>query len=217
MNRGGVPQLTVVILAAGFSTRLGRPKALARVRGVSLLRRTAELAAALGPRNLVVVVPPRAPRYRFELRRVTAQVVVNQRRSSGLASSVHRGLGRARWAGAVLFLPVDLANLRLTELLRLVRHWRAAPRRAVARRVAGARRAGIPLILPKWLYPAALGATGDVGLRDVVGRLPAPCLRLLDLPSASDDVDIPVDLASARTARLRVRPTGRDGTRPPSR
>ncbi len=211
-----MPKLTVVILAAGFSTRLGRPKALARVRGTSLLRRTAELAAALAPRALMVVVPPRARRFALELRGLRAQVIVNRRRSQGLASSVRAGTARARWSAAVLFLPVDLANLQFAELVHLVERWRAAPRRAVARRLGGARRGGIPLILPKCLFQLALGAAGDSGLREVLGRLPAGCVALLDLPSARDDVDTAADLAAVRASRLRARAIARGGTRPRS-
>jgi len=205
-----VPKLTVVILAAGFSTRLGRPKALARVRGTSLLRRTAELAAALAPRALMVVVPPRARRFALELRGLRAQVIVNRRRSQGLASSVRAGTARARWSAAVLFLPVDLANLQFAELVHLVERWRAAPR------LGGARRGGIPLILPKCLFQLALGAAGDSGLREVLGRLPAGCVALLDLPSARDDVDTAADLAAVRASRLRARAIARGGTRPRS-
>jgi len=64
MKTGIRPRLPVIILAAGFSSRLGRPKALARVRSLSLLRRTLTLAAQLTPAQIVVVVPPRAARFR---------------------------------------------------------------------------------------------------------------------------------------------------------
>jgi CTP:molybdopterin cytidylyltransferase MocA len=63
---------------------------------------------------------------------------------------------------------------------------------------------GVPLILPRWLYARALEVTGDTGLRDLVNRLPAEQLALVDLPSASFDIDTPEDL---RTARRRLRPT----------
>jgi molybdenum cofactor cytidylyltransferase len=213
MKHRRVPRLTVVILAAGFSTRLGSPKALVRVRGESLLRRTARLAAALQPRTLVIVAPPRAPRYRRELRGLAVQLVVNRARASGLASSVCAGMHSARGSGGVLFLPVDLAKLQLGELVHLVERWCAAPRRAVARRIAGTSRGGIPLLLPKSLHGAARLATGDVGLRDVLGRLPQSAFVLLDLPSAGDDVDTPADLACVRRVRFRSTATARGGTR----
>ena len=76
----------------------------------------------------------------------------------------------------------------------------------IARRIGrqgGAARAGVPLILPRWLYSRALDVTGDIGLRDLIGGLPAPQRVLLDLPSAALDVDTPQDLRAARR-RLRA-------------
>jgi len=92
------------------------------------------------------------------------------------------------------------------DLARLISRWRAARRCVIARRIGrqeGAARAGVPLILPRWLYSRALGVTGDVGLRDLVSGLPAPQRVLLNLPSATLDVDTPQDLRAARR-RLRA-------------
>src|SRR5271155_2813035 len=47
MNAPALPTLRVLILAAGLSRRLGQPKALARVHGVSLIRRLLLLLAPL--------------------------------------------------------------------------------------------------------------------------------------------------------------------------
>ena len=68
MNSCVRPKLRIVVLAAGFSTRLGQSKPLARVRGVSLLGGTIRLLAPLSASRIVVVIPPRAVRVRAELR-----------------------------------------------------------------------------------------------------------------------------------------------------
>jgi CTP:molybdopterin cytidylyltransferase MocA len=99
-----------------------------------------------------------------------------------------------------LLLPVDLAQLKLSELKSLVSRWRAAPGRVFATRIAkaGAEHAGAPLILPVRFFPRALRIEGDVGLRVLVAGLPASARSLVDLPSAHADVDTRRDLASAR-------------------
>ena len=201
MKTGIRPRLPVIILAAGFSSRLGRPKALARVRSVSLLRRTLALAAQLTPAQIVVVVPPRAARYRIEARGMKVQFAVNRRRAAGLSSSVRRGLAEARYSPAVLLLPVDLAALHQRDLSRLISRWRSARRCVIARRVegpGGSAQAGVPLILPHWLYPRARDLIGDRGLREIVNELAPPLRVLLRLPSAARDVDTPQDLRAAR-------------------
>src|SRR5277367_60837 len=127
--------LQIVILAAGYSTRLGRPKALARVRALSLLRRTLTVAAHFAPAKILIVLPQRCPHYRFEARGAGAVLAVNPRRADGLSSSVRCGIARARYAAAVLLLPVDLADLQPRDVSRLISRWRAHPRRVIARRL----------------------------------------------------------------------------------
>ncbi|HME40827.1 MAG TPA: nucleotidyltransferase family protein [Steroidobacteraceae bacterium] len=201
-----------MILAAGFSSRLGRPKALARVRGVSLLRRTVALAARFAPARIIVVLPRRAPRFLIEARGVAAVFAANAQRAKGLSSSVNCGITRARYSGAVILLPVDLPDLKQRDLERLISRWRATPRRVIARCVGrgrapsqggGALHGGAPLILPRWLYARARGVQGDIGLRELVSGLPAAQRVLVSLPSALLDVDTPQDL---RAARRRPRP-----------
>lgn len=203
MNSVTVPQLQFVILAAGFSTRLGSPKALARVHSVSLLRRTLTLAARFAPSRIIAVVPRGAARLRIEARGLHVTFAVNSQRSAGLSSSVRLGIHRARYATAVLLLPVDLVALRKRDVARLIAHWRATPRRVIARSLehGGVPHGGVPLILPRWLYARALAVRGDTGLRSLVAGLSPKERVLLSLPSAAFDVDTPQDLRAARRRR----------------
>jgi len=195
MNAATLRKPQILILAAGFSRRLGFPKALVRVHGRSLLRRTAALMAPFAAK-LIVVVPPRAARYRIELRGLSVTYIANRQRAAGMSSSVRRGLAQARYSPALLVVPVDLVNLRRRDIARLINRWRAARRRVVARSVGAY--GGSPLILPRWLYAPALRIAGDVGLRELVGRLPAEHLVRVSLPSAAEDIDTLPDLRQAR-------------------
>lgn len=189
-------RLQIVILAAGFSTRLGRPKALVRVHGVSLLRRALSAAAMLGASRTTVVIPRNATQYRREAHGMRVNWAVNARRSEGLASSVRLGILTARHSAGILIMPADMANLEGRELKRLAQRWQAAPRCVVARRID--RSGAIPLIVPRRLYGRALAVVGDVGLRDFIGKLPADQRVLVELPSAAADVDTPRDLGNVR-------------------
>jgi CTP:molybdopterin cytidylyltransferase MocA len=196
MNAVYPRKLHIVVLAAGFSARFGGPKPLARVHGVSLLKRTLCVARSLKAAQITVVVPPNAARYRVEARGMKVRFAVNAHRAQGLSSSVRRGIAVARFASAIILLPADLIHLKNRDLFQLVRRWQSAPRRLVARRIdlSGA----TPVILPRWLYSRASTLTGDIGLRGLVGQLPADCRTLVDMPSAAGDVDTPQDLKDAR-------------------
>jgi molybdenum cofactor cytidylyltransferase len=178
MNSDNLPTLGIVLLAAGFSRRLGRPKALVRIRGMGLLERTLAVLAPLAAASIVV-----------------ATFVVNPGRAAGLSSSVRRGLEAARYSSAVLLLPVDLAELRRGDVARLIARWRGSRRAVIARRSGDG--AAAPLILPRRLFRQALAIRGDHGLRDLVRGLGGQ-VTLVDLSSAEADVDTADDLARLR-------------------
>jgi CTP:molybdopterin cytidylyltransferase MocA len=141
-----------------------------------LLRRTLAVVAPFAPAKIIVVLPRRAARYQIEARGFDVVFVANPRRAHGLSTSVHLGIARARYSPALLLLPVDLAMLRGCDVARLISRWRAARRCVIARQVGqrgAAAHGGVPLILPRWLYPRGLAVTGDIGLRELVGGLPS--------------------------------------------
>ena len=201
MNGTPSSGLRVIVLAAGLSSRLGQPKALVRVHGISLLQRTVHLAATLKPSGITVVLPRNAARYRIETRGNRISFAVNLQPARGLSGSVRRGVRAARYSRALLFLPVDLNDLKQRELARLVARWRGSPRHVIARRIG--RRGATPLLLPHWLFARALRIAGDVGLRDLIGQLPDDARVLVDMPSAARDIDTPLEL---KKARRRFRP-----------
>jgi molybdenum cofactor cytidylyltransferase len=196
MINGELSRLRIVVLAAGFSARMGRSKALMKIRGVSLVRRTVAALAPFAVQRIIVVTAPRAWRIRVELRGLPVFFVDNPQRSLGLSTSVVRGLRAARFSGAALLLPMDLAELNPRDIARLIMRWCTAKRRVTARRLGD--RPSTPLILPRWLYPRAREIIGDVGLRTLLAGLPTPHRTLLELPSAVRDIDTPEELGAAR-------------------
>jgi molybdenum cofactor cytidylyltransferase len=189
------PLPAIVVLAAGFSTRLGRPKALAHIHGRTLLQRTAAALARLPQYTVFAVIPPRSP-----LRRAALQAgwrcIENADRAQGLSSSVAHGIEHCRYHPAVLLLPVDLAHLKEKDLQRLLRRWRGNRRCIVARDQAG--RAVIPLILPRRCFGLSRQLRGDAGLQPLIGLQARGTVRRVRLPSAAADIDTAADLHAAR-------------------
>ena len=173
------------------------------MRGVNLLTRCLHVLRPFAPPSRTfVVIPPRCNRYRVGSNGRAATFVVNAARATGLSSSVRCGLRRARHAAAVLLLPVDLVDLDGREVARLIARWRGSRRTLTARHLSGA---ATPLILPRHLCAAALGVTGDTGLRDWVRGLARDSIALVDMPSAAADVDTVADLERARRRRSPAR------------
>ena len=196
------PTLKIVVLAAGLSLRLGKSKALVRIHGMSLLKRTVRLLDGMSKSPIVVVAPPNAARYRVEIMNRPARMLGNRARTAGLASSIHCGLKACKYSSAVLLLPVDLVNLDRRDTRRLIRRWQGHRRRVVARDIGAT--PGSPLVLPKWLYPLRAEVCGDRGLRDALRNLHDGAVSLVAMPSAAVDIDTASDLCNARRSFYRM-------------
>jgi molybdenum cofactor cytidylyltransferase len=194
--------LNILILAAGLSTRLGVPKPLVRIQGITLLRRALLLSASLAPRGIFAVVPSRCSSYRNEATGIRVLFVPNPKRAEGLAGSVRIGIQRARFAGAILILPVDLYALNIRDLRRLLARWRSMPGLCAAARIGT--RGGVPLILPARAFAAAAHLQGDAGFRNLLSSFTPPP-TLVDIPAAGLDIDTRQDLQAARLRRQRPR------------
>lgn len=110
------PPVVAVVLAAGASRRMGRPKGLLEVAGVPLLRAHVEALAGAGL-EVSVVLGAHADSY-LPVLPAGVEVVVNELWSSTeMKHSVALGL---RGKGVVLLTPVDVPPARLETIAALL-------------------------------------------------------------------------------------------------
>jgi molybdenum cofactor cytidylyltransferase len=195
--------LGCVLLAAGGSSRLGRPKQLVRrANRPLLLNALAAARGALGRDDAtVVVLGAGALRLRNLLRRAaprprsdtaSTRVAYNPRWRTGLASSLRVGLDALpRRARAAIVTLVDQPNVDAAALRRLIAAWRKRPHVPAAAHYSG--HAGVPAILPRRLWLAARSLEGDVGARALLRS--AAEVTLVEMPEAELDIDTTEDLA----------------------
>ena len=189
--------LRVVILAAGGSRRLGRPKQFVRIGADSLLRRAARVALALRPAAVLVVTGAHAARAAAELRGLPVTVVRHRGWRTGQAGSLRAGLGRTpRVAGAVLVFAVDQWQLTVADLERLLRARRRG--RPAAALHDGA--PGVPTLWPRAFWPRLRALKGDRGAREL---LRGADVVTVALPHAAADLDTPAALVRLRRTWLR--------------
>lgn len=87
MNRYGI-----IILAAGASSRMGRPKQLLPYQQKSLIRHIVDAALQLRDIYTVVVTGASDEQVRQELRGVAVHICYNDEWKTGMASSIHKGI-----------------------------------------------------------------------------------------------------------------------------
>ena len=184
-----------VVLAAGGSTRLGRPKQLLTRDGETLVHRAARLALASGASRVLVVVGAYEAEIRAAVRDLPVTCLVNARWREGLAGSVRVAADSlAMHAYATLLLTCDQPALDIAHLQALLEASRRAPSGSAATRFGD--RVGIPAVVAPMLLRAALAGQGDRGLRDVLNAVGAGVIAR-DAPDLGVDIDTPDDVAAA--------------------
>lgn len=180
-------KLAAVLLAAGGSTRLGRPKQLLEFQGETLVRRAAHCALEAGFAPLHVVLGARAEEVSGALEGLDLNILRNEAWEEGLASSIRTGVAALPVdAAGALLLVCDQPALHAGLLRSLGELFRADPSRPSACAYGGS--AGIPAILPRDHFPALLALKGDRGAKALLGDA-----QLLPFPGGEADVDTPAD------------------------
>ena len=187
-----------VLLAAGRAERMRGPnKLLARFDGRPLVRRVADALAASRVRSTVVVIGHQAREVASTLHGLGMRVVENPDFATGLASSLKAGVAALPpdAAGAIVAL-ADMPGIRAADIDRLINAFVRAEGAAIVRATHAGKR-GNPVILPRALFSAVAGLSGDTGARHIVETSE---IRVIDVEigeAASLDVDTPEALALA--------------------
>ena len=196
--------IAALVLAAGAGERMGGPKALVELGGVTFLERVVRTCAQAALDEIVVVAGAEAERVEAAAAvlegDVPLRVVRNERWREGRTGSV-----QAAWASCApdahgLVFPVDHPCVRVQTLDAMLGAFGYAARDldvlVPVVSIGGGRRRGHPVILAASVREAALALRPDEPLRDLVRRS-----RILELPVDDEgillDIDAPGDLARA--------------------
>ncbi len=206
--------VSAVVLAAGSGTRLGIPKALAHLEGLTLVELVVETCVRALVDEVVVVTGARAE----EVERLVAvraarstdvplRAVRNRRWSQGRMGSVQAGWKACPPGAHALIFPVDhpaVSASTVETLLGTFGHATGQPRVVVPTvGTPEGHRRGHPILLAAALREEALECAEAAPLHDLVRRHP-----VLEVPVDDEgiiiNVDTPQDLERARLARARV-------------
>ena len=181
-----------ILLAAGASTRMGRPKQLLPWAGQPLVRHLAEQALASQLAGLIVVLGASSEVVQpllADLPRMT--IVTNAAYQSGQASSLRCGVAALPAdAVAALVLLVDQPLIAQPLLDQLIAAYHAEPSAALVPTYQGQR--GNPVMLGRELFPALSELTGDQGARPLLANYAAHIREIaLEDPAVIRDADTP--------------------------
>lgn len=164
-----MPGTGAVILAAGGSSRLGRPKQLLQFAGQTLLARSVATALGAGCEPVVVVLGAQFDRIHPHLSMLAVTAVHNPQWQKGIGTSIRCGMG-ALLAGParpdeVVMMLCDQPLVDSPAVARLLRAYRASGRTIAVSVHAGT--PGPPVILSADFFPELLALGDDQGAKAI--------------------------------------------------
>jgi molybdenum cofactor cytidylyltransferase len=165
-------QVVGIVLGAGISRRLGRPKQTLPLGDTTLLGWTVRAAESSGVDRVVVVVG--ASPAAFDHGR--AEVVRNTAYGTGCASSLLTGLDAAGDADAIVMLLGDMPGVSALVIDQVVTSWRSSPSWAAVTAYAEGR-LGHPFVFSADAFETLRGLHGDKAVWKVVDHSPPTQVR----------------------------------------
>lgn len=187
--------VALLLLAAGASTRMGRPKQLLPYHGRTLLRHAAETAVASGCAPIVLVTGALHEELLPEVAGLPIQVVPNPAWETGMASSIRAGLMAVAeaWPSAVLIMLCDQPLVTPALLRQLMQQQLQTHVPIVA--AAYGDTLGVPAVFDQSILPELLKLPGAQGANRLIAGLGAAVGRV-SFPAGLLDVDTPAQYAA---------------------
>jgi CTP:molybdopterin cytidylyltransferase MocA len=187
-----IDNLAGMVLAAGGSTRLGRPKQLVELNGQPLICNALDAAGSSCGAGLVVVTGDSATDVENAIAGYPAQLARNDDWERGLASSIATGVDAlaALNFDAVLIMLCDQAFVDEQDIARLAEVWQNSPDRPAAAFYED--KIGVPAIFPDIYLDRLLRLEGDRGAQALLCE--DSKVSKVDMASAAFDVDTADDL-----------------------
>jgi molybdenum cofactor cytidylyltransferase len=164
-------QIVGIILAAGMSRRLGRPKQLLDLGGKPLIAHVVQRALASQLDSVIVVTGHAGDEVARALDGVDVRIVVNEAFADGQGTSFVAGVTAADDADAIVVLLGDQPLISVESINNVVLHRRSSERTPPIPPIVMTSYGKIsshPTLIGRELFGELLLVTGDQGAREVI-------------------------------------------------
>jgi molybdenum cofactor cytidylyltransferase len=185
----------ILILAAGASTRMGRPKQMLVVDGQPLLMHSVREATATGA-DVFVVIGAHAEEHKALLSSLPIHLVEHTQWQNGMGSSLKAGLKKILAANpaatGVLVMLCDQPKVSRAHLETLLNCAAQSEKEIVASHYD--QTLGVPALFKQSMFSSLLALGDEAGAAKLIRNHP-DSVEVVDFPEGSIDLDTPEDLA----------------------
>jgi molybdenum cofactor cytidylyltransferase len=196
--------IAIIIVAAGNSSRLGQPKQLIPINGISMLYSVAKIATRIS-KQVMCIVGFNAEKHTEELKSLAIDCLVNPNWQQGMGSSIACGIKNlADDTDSVMILLCDQWAVTTQDLNKLVVQWKKQPEKIIASCYSDLKTKkkiiGVPAIFPQH-YFSQLSQLEKTGARKIILNNLENVMPI-KLENASFDLDTKEDLSLLNNAYL---------------
>jgi molybdenum cofactor cytidylyltransferase len=183
-----------LILAAGGSSRLGRPKQLVQAQGKSLLEQAIINALKTSLQQVHVVLGARFDQIEASVSHLPVAIIRNRQWQEGIGSSISAGIRSILREGeydAVLIMLCDQLHINTPHLQALINAYLHKEVTIVA--TAYGEQTGVPALFDQKLFSQLEQLSGDTGAKKILQQH-TDSLQSIQFEQAIADIDTPEDL-----------------------
>ncbi len=189
-----VGDIGLVLLAAGASKRLEKPKQLLRFQGETLLKRAVITALASDCRPVIAALGANAEKLKREIEEFDIEIVENPDWEKGMGSSIKIGLEKLseicpEISGVVLMV-CDQPFVSADLIARLIESFRATGAPIVACSYGAT--LGVPALFSQRFFPELLALNADGGAKKIISEHRTDVTEI-DFEAGATDIDTEQD------------------------
>jgi len=171
--------VTGIVLAAGGSQRMGKPKQLLAWKGTSLIRYTVSTVINSGLDQVIVVIGASEDQIRDELNDFPIEIISNPEWEAGQSTSVQAAISAiSPNSGSAIFFLVDQPYLSQSIIHSMVERHAESLAPIIAPIIAGQR--GNPVLFDRITFQDFHSLQGDVGGRKLFSRYQVSWIEWFD-------------------------------------
>jgi len=183
----------IIMLAAGASRRMGKPKQLLKIDNQTLIERAIAITQALDNQHTVVVLGANAEKITpFISTLPTLDFIINEHWEQGMGTTLKAGveffLSKKMDLSAVIVMVCDQPYLSSKKLQELVDTYHETKANIVTTTYNNIK--GVPALFSKDLFDKLIGLNKDEGARKIIKKYTG-AIETIDFPKGIYDLDTP--------------------------
>ncbi len=192
-------QWIALILAAGSSSRMGKPKQFLKIDNETLVRKAVNVALSAGAAESIVITGLDHELIKKDLHGLPIQVIVNPHSEMGMGSSIKYAVNYImktfKELDGIMIMVCDQPLLSLAHLSKIISEHKNTQGPIVASFYSG--KNGVPVFFHRTMYEKLLTIKDQQGARNVIDQNPT-LVKSIDFPEGAIDLDTPEDYENFR-------------------